>query len=293
MYAQLFGNYLLSKGYVTTDQLIESIRYTKTVHLKLGVLAIHAGYMTSGEVDEIHIMQTHVDKRFGDLAVEQGFLKPSQLEELLRSQKPGFLLLGQALIEKKFLTNQEFENILVDYQSEFEIMDGDFTDSQQEKIVDLLKDFYRSTYLEENNPYLEYISLLFNNIIRFIGEDFTPFKGTEISSYPSNFCVSQKILGKYPAYTAIDMDEATYIKFATRYAGEEFTLNDEYVEASVADFLNLHNGLFTVAMSNEQSVELSLTPPVAEHNQILSPSDNIFCIPITFSFGTINFLLSL
>lgn len=293
MYTQLFGNYLLSKGHVTSEQLIESIQYAKDVHLKLGVLAIHAGYMTSGEVDEIHIMQTHVDRRFGELAVEQGFLRPAQLEDLLKGQRPGYLLLGQALIEKNHLTNQEFETILSSYQSEFKVMNGNSIDEQQERIPDILKNFYQSSFLGEKDSYMEYIALLFNNIIRFVGEDFTPFKGKEVSSYSSDFCVSQQVQGKYPAYTAIDMDEETYIRFASRYAAEDFFVNDEYVEASIADFLNLHNGLFAVVMSNENSIELSLTPPVAEHHQDLPLIGDTLCIPITFSFGKINFLLSI
>ncbi|SCP95118.1 chemotaxis protein CheX [Anaerobium acetethylicum] len=292
MYTQFFGNYLLSKGLVTSEQMVEAIRYTKTVHLKLGMLAIHAGYMTSGEVEQVHILQTRISKPFGELAVAEGFLTPEQVTELLSAQKPGFLLLGQALIERGYISTNQFESVLSAYQSEFEITDNDFSEDQTHRIDTLIQDFYYSNRSENSAYYLNYITLLFNNLIRFIGEDFTPFKASAISAYPSNYCVSQVIKGSFSAYTAIDMDRDTFITFASRYAGENFSEFDEYVKASVEDFLNLHNGLFAVNMSNDHSIDLTLNPPIHENNCIIAPSAFLSCIPVSFSFGTINFLIS-
>ena len=59
MYTQFFGNYLLEKDIITTEQLLDALQEQSKVHLKLGTLAIHEGYMTAGEVDNIIIMQTH------------------------------------------------------------------------------------------------------------------------------------------------------------------------------------------------------------------------------------------
>ena len=59
MYTQFFGNFLLSRGVVTSEQLINAIKEESTTHIKLGTLAIHAGYMTASEADNIIIMQTN------------------------------------------------------------------------------------------------------------------------------------------------------------------------------------------------------------------------------------------
>lgn len=293
MYTQFLGNYLLSKGYITSEQLIDSIRYAKTLHMKLGFLAIHAGYMTCAEVDKIHIMQTHVDKRFGELAVEEGYLTSGEVDELLKMQKPSFLLLGQAIVEKSYMTMKQFEDALISYQSDYKLSETDLTDTQSDKLNLILKDFYQFNSNQYLDYYIEYIGLLFNNLTRFIGDDFTPFKGTAFSSYSTDFSISQKVLGNMEFNTVIDMDEPTYIKFASRYAEDDFVENDEYVNASVEDFLNLHNGLFTVNMSNEHLEELALTPPVRERNSLLTSESKIYCIPIGFSFGTINFLMTI
>ena len=62
MYTQFFGNYLLSQGYVTQEQLFEAMQKQSSQRMKLGTLAMHAGLMTAAEVDQIVILQTHYDK---------------------------------------------------------------------------------------------------------------------------------------------------------------------------------------------------------------------------------------
>lgn len=138
MYTQFFGNYLLEKDIITTEQLLDALQEQSKVHLKLGTLAIHEGYMTAGEVDNIIIMQTHQDKKFGELAIEEGYLTEEQVNALLEAQKPDYLLLGQALIEKGILTNTQFENILIEYQSDNEIYNLDLTDFQKKKFDEMI-----------------------------------------------------------------------------------------------------------------------------------------------------------
>ena len=89
------------------------------------------------------------------------------------------------------------------------------------------------------------------------------------------------------------MEPTTAVGFASRYAKMEFTEFDEYVKASLEDFLNLHNGLFSVNMSNEVSMELTLDPPAQETDPVLTLSDNAFVIPVIYPFGTIYLILTL
>ncbi|MCI8372853.1 MAG: chemotaxis protein CheX [Lachnospiraceae bacterium] len=292
MYTQFLGNYLLNKGYVTKEQLIEALQYQKTVHLKLGVLAIHAGYMTASQVEQIHIMQTHKNERFGELAVEAGFLTQEQVDFLLSSQKPDYLLLSQALVDKGYMTTAQFEKAMMEYQSEYEITENDFTDEQSDKVMQLIQHFYKLENDSNSELFSQYITLLFNNIIRFIGKDFTPHEAVRLSVYPTDKCVTQKIQGEFSTQTAIDMNEDSFIAFASRYAGEEFTDNDEYVQASVEDFVNLNNGLYVVNLSNESSIELSLEPPISQFDTQLNENIEYFQLPVTFPFGTVNFIIT-
>ena len=67
--------------------------------------------------------------------------------------------------------------------------------------------------------------------------------------------------------------------------------SDEYVQASLGDFLNLQNGLFIVNVSNTSNTELTLGAP--EHITV-SPiqfSGRTLHIPVLYTFGTIDFYM--
>ena len=68
------------------------------------------------------------------------------------------------------------------------------------------------------------------------------------------------MLGDFSAFTAIEVNKDTLLSFATRFSKEPLFGVDEFTLATYGEFLNLHNGLFTVNMSNENNIELELTP---------------------------------
>lgn len=292
MYTQFFGNYLLNKHRITPEQLMNAIQDKKNIHLRLGVLAIHGGYMTAEEVEHVHIKQTHLDKRFGEIAIDEGFLTNAQLDVLLNTQIPDYLLLSQSLVNKGYLSMEEFQASMIEYQSHYELTALDFSNEQSTKVNSLIREFFEFDNIADDLTEMLYcyITLLFNNIIRFVGEDFTPFPIVKIGAYPITWCVSQKITGDFQLHTAMDMDESTLLSFASRYVGEEFYVNDEYVKSSMEDFMNLHNGLFAVNISNSNSKELNLQPPLTENDVLFVPEAPIFYIPIQFTFGTVNFM---
>lgn len=290
MYAQFFGNFLLSRGVVTRGQLITAIEKKTAKHIKLGTLAIHAGYMNASEVEEVITIQTQRDMHFGEIAIQEGFLTELQVKELLHSQSPDFLLLGQVLVDDQIITNQELETLINEYQSENEIYDLECNEEKKEVVERLLEKYFYIVGRNISDYEFNYTTLLFNNLVRFIGDDFTPICPTPCTEYPRNVCISQKIVGSYDINVHIDMPETVCIHFASRYADTEYTEFDEYVQASIEDFLNLHNGLFNVNVSNENGVELHLEPPYVETVDLLTFQQESYLMPVVYPFGTINFI---
>jgi CheY-specific phosphatase CheX len=88
------------------------------------------------------------------------------------------------------------------------------------------------------------------------------------------------------------MEPDTAIAFAGRYAKMDFNEFNEYVKASLEDFINLHNGLFSVNMSNTYSKEAELDPPEHTEEKSLKLSDDAFIVPIIYPFGTVYFIVS-
>ena len=258
MYAQFFGNFLLSRGVITRKQLIDIMQKKADTKVKLGTLAIHAGYMTANEVDRIYILQTHQDKRFGELAISEGYLTEEQVTNLLLEQEPDFLLLGQALIEEGIIDNQQLQDLIIAYQSDNELDEFTYSSETQDAIHHMVENFFVLAERSLSHYEISFFQLLLNNLIRFIGDDFTLISPSNCREYPTNYCISQKLNGPFSVRTYIDLPEDTCIAFASRYVDEEFTEFDEYVSSSLEDFLNLHNGVFSVNMSNEYSMELEL-----------------------------------
>ncbi len=292
MFTQFFGNYLLNNSYVSAEQLVEGIQVKSKTRLKLGVLAIDAGYMTAAQVEEVHERQMLVDKRIGDIAVEMGYLTEAQVEELLGNQKKGYLLLGQALVDLGYMTNDQFEEAIGNYKAKYKIdesADGDNVDAKAAQMVKELCDF---SY-DDSKMYTDYVVLLFKNLVRFVGDDFAPLKPRLEKAEVAYKSVSQKVKGQFSLDMAIAFDdEDAMVEFGNRYSGETFTKDDmEYVEAAACDFINIHNGLFTVNVSNDTNVELNLTPPeVIEKATDIEGEAMIF--PVQFTYGVVNFILA-
>lgn len=291
MFSQLFGSYLLNNKIVTPEQLKDALDYQKTVHLKLGVMAVNSGFMSADDVNAVHNMQSKVDKKFGELAIDMGFLDKEKLEILLSTQKSGHLLLGQALVDRKYMTLEQFAESLNDYKKHYSLTNEQFKSLQDEDVEAIVNALYSFEGSSQNNTYKSYLALAFRDFIRFIDEDFRPLNIVPIKDYKFNWIASQEILGDVSFYTAIAAEEDIFVKFAGKYAKEEYSSNDEYAQAAVGEFLNLNNGLFLVNMSNDD-VELELTPQMVDSGKTLTGLEDAFCIPIAFGFGKVDIIVS-
>lgn len=298
MYAQFFGNFLLTKHAITTEQFLEAAETLRLERFKIGNLAMHAGYMTPEDVDAIVVMQTHNNLRFGELAVQEGYLTEDQLQALLDMQIPDYMLFGQILVDQGSLTSLAFKQLLNEYQRDNSIDKSSLLEQNREMFEELMRDCLIETekkHIDHEFPkeLFDYLNLLFNNLLRFIGEDFTILKPCLCTDYTPVYCVSQTISGRYEITSYFDTDPEAAIVFASRYTGDEFDAFDEYVKASLEDFLNLHNGLYNVNVSNESSIELSLSPPEICEDMKLDFESCSFLLPVIYPFGKLKFIFHL
>lgn len=290
MFTQFFGSFLLNKKIVSPANLRVALEKKDTTRVKLGVLAINAGYMTAKQVDEVHRKQATVDKRIGDIAVEMGYLTEAQVEELLSSQKTGCLLLGQALVDMGCLTNEEFETVLNDYKNENGLSDKDFSNEDNKKTESVISSFYaiEGKYMDYCS---EYVNVLFKNLIRFVGDDFTPLQSAVTDD--NDIAVIQELCGDFNAVSAITADNKAGLAFASRFAEEEITDSD-YAKDAVSEFLNLSNGLYNVNISETTGKEIGLNPQETTTAAAVNSIKAKFTltIPVEFTFGTVVFTLA-
>jgi len=293
MYTQFFGNYLFSNGHITKEQLLSALSRQSKTSIRISTMALYTGYMSAQEIEYVISLQKEEGKRFGEIAIRDGYLSQAQLVEILNMKVPDYLLLGQILIEDGIFTYEEFENIFTDYRSQTEFMDLELNENNKIDFENLLESF--SILSEAAIPQFgkSYLELLFNNFVRYIGDDFYTLPPSFCTEFPTERCVSQTIEGNYLVNTYFSMDEATAIEFATRYSGEYFDEYNEYVSAAIEDLLNLHNGLFIVNASNERSNEFSIGIIGFHENEILEFDHPTILFPICYPFGIIYFIMEI
>lgn len=291
MFTQFFGNYLLNQNLVSPEHLAEALRLQNQTRLKLGVLAINEGLLTAKQVELAHKEQQRADKRIGDVMVGMGLLTKKQVDSLLNIQPSGHLLLGQTLVDRGYMTTSQFEAALSAYKRENSITDEDFKNIDDGTVRRLVDHFY--SFDSNGAIYLtSYVSLLFRNLVRFIGDDFTPMDARAFCGAVLK-CIEQRISGGLSAITLVDADASTMIEFASRFAKESLTDDDEYTHACVSEFLNLNNGLFAVNVSNDTGLELKLEPQSYYDSLDIKSLSDACVIPVRFSFGEVDFIISM
>jgi len=292
MLTQFFGNYLLQKNIITSPQLMQALQHKNSKGSKLGSLAVNAGYMTEAEVEDVHNMQTRYDKRFAEIAIHMGYLTSQQAEELLNTQKLGYVMLGNSIITLGFADESVIQEAVASYETEFNLDHTNILYAGQDIVDEMVGRFYGFDNKKEPNLAKSYATLLIKNIIRFVGNDCSLLSPvTELPEIIAPFTSYQDIIGDYNSNTYICGDISSFIAFANRYAGEAFEDDSDFIKESVSDFLNLHNGLFTVNVSNDLGIDLELSPPYADETAPkLAPGSYI--IPIEFTFGIIYFIFT-
>lgn len=290
MFSQYFGHYILNKGLIKAEQLTDALVYQRSVHLKLGVIAVNAGLMSPAQVEQIHNMQKRVDRRFGELAVEQGFISAEQLNTLLATQKQGHLMLGQALIDLNYFTLEQLQTALENYKKESGLSTRQFNVIRNDDMLEIEQIFQNFGESQLCKTYSDYVTLLVKNVIRFIDDNPTVEINQFNSDYKTEWYAYQEIIGKINMHTGIACDTPVFIKLAGKFAQEELTEADELVQDSVGEFLNLHNGIFMVNMSNN-GVELDMKPQSVVKDTTVKSSGKAYIISCHMTWGKFDLLI--
>lgn len=289
MFSQYFGHYLLNRGLITNTQLQDALHFQETVHVKFGVIAVDKGFMTSSQVDEVHEKQKQMDKRFGEIAVELGYLTEDQVEDLISHQKQGYLYLAQALVDRGYMSMDQFSTALNDYKKEYSLSDSEFEAIRRGDIETLVDHILTADKEDVREKFGNYLSLFAKNMIRFIDRQALLEITEDNKVLDSTWLVSQEIVGDAPLFTAFAIDDEALLYVASKYAEEEIPEVDELAKDAISEFLNLHNGIYLVNMSN-WGTELSMNPQQLKEN--VKVTGDVLPITVKTQKGSFQLLLS-
>jgi hypothetical protein len=109
-----FGQYLLSKGIIDRDALIDAIELQRKTNLSLSEIALRCGYVDSRQNDSILTLYRTTDIGIEDLCAK--YLSAEQLEDLVTIQRSDWIRIGAALVAGGHLTREEVEKRLAEFQ---------------------------------------------------------------------------------------------------------------------------------------------------------------------------------
>ncbi len=102
----LFCEHLITRGLVSTDQVLEALDYQKSNWAPIGKIAISKRMITIKQVFDILNRQATSTKKFGEIACELGYLVPDDVDRLLVMQREENLHVGEVLVKLNYLERE-------------------------------------------------------------------------------------------------------------------------------------------------------------------------------------------
>lgn len=113
MGSMFFGQYLLSKGVIDREALIDAIELQRRSNLSLAEIAARRGFLDRAQQDSIQTLYRTSDADIEELCGR--YLEPEQLEEVISIQRSDWVRIGAALVAGGHLTKDEVEQRLDEF----------------------------------------------------------------------------------------------------------------------------------------------------------------------------------
>lgn len=289
MFTNIFGNYLVRKNIITDDEFLSIKMQIDKTRVKLGLIAVSEKLMTEKQAEEVNLKQQMMDKKFGDIAVSLGYLNEVQVERLLALQGNEYMRFCQSAVDKNILTLEQIEGALDYYKKE-----NGFTFSDMEDIKSGDVDRVLPLFLPElpDGPFVDLLAVTFRCINRLASDDISIKRGYTTRDYRTGAVAMQEIVGDYNVLTAFSGDDKGILAIAEAFAKQFFDEVDVNALDSVGEFINISDGLFATAKSQE-GMELNLLPPRLSKDPIEIKGSTIVVIPIFINQQPLDWIVSL
>ena len=276
MFTNIFGNYLVRKNIITEDEFISIKMQIDKTRVKLGLIAVSEKLMTEKQADEVNLKQQMMDKKFGDIAISLGYLTEVQVERLLALQGNEYMRFCQSAVDKDIMTLEQIEGALDYYKKE-----NGFTFADMEAIKSGDVDRVLPLFLPEipDGPFVDLLAVTFRCINRLASDDISIRRGYTTNNYKTGAVAMQEIVGDYNVTTAFAGDDKGILAIAEAFAKQFFDEVDINALDSVGEFINISDGLFATAKSQE-GMELNLMPPKLSKDPLELNGSMIVVIPI-------------
>jgi CheY-specific phosphatase CheX len=250
MSSRFFGQYLLEKGRITSQQLFTALDNQKSVTSPIGILALEKGWLTAEQIKQILETQKKTNYRFGEQAVLSGLLTQAQVEELLNEQETSHrVLLGEVLVTKGYLTLAALEKEFKDYDKEEEKLSSELAAAfEKVRNRDLVKTF---------------TDLMMIMFTRFAKQELKIEQCETGKDKVRLFrwVFSQKVAGENVEFNCLlSVPPKLLLQMASTMLDETVSAPDELALDASKEFVNIANGNACARLS-EYGLNLTMRPP--------------------------------
>ena len=276
MFANIFGNYLVRKNIITEDEFLTIKMELDKTRVKLGLIAVSEKLMTEEQAEEVNRKQMQQDRKFDDIAVSMGYLTEAQVERLLSLQGNHYMRFCQSAVDKEIMTLEQIEGAIDYFKKE-----NGFTFADMEAIKSGDVDRILPLFLPEmpDGPFIDLMAITFRCINRLASDDLSLKRGYTTSNYRTGAVAMQEIVGDYNVLTAFSGDDKGILAIAEAFAKQFFDAVNVNALDSVGEFINICDGLFATAKS-EDGMFLNLMPPTLSKDPLEINGSMVIVVPI-------------
>lgn len=118
MAVKFFGQFLVEKGVVSREALLQAVDLQEKTNLKFGEMVVAMKLMTMADVERVNLAQRSQDLHFGDMAVNLGIITETQVQQVLTKQRNNHLYIGEALIKVGALGPEQLQGYLEEFKQD-------------------------------------------------------------------------------------------------------------------------------------------------------------------------------
>jgi len=254
MMSRYFGQFLLERGLVTKEGLLEALEYQSSANYPIEIVAVIKNFLTVDQVRELREEQVRAAKSFSDVALDRGALSPEQVDEIWRFQNERWVFLGDALVRRGHLGKEALYDALGEYQKAYH---GQETDLEA-----------RLDAVPHREVVQTLLDLTVRNLLNVCSDmvKISPAGRIETLDDADGVVFSQRVAGDPTFVYGLCMGPELAAAVARGLGGIEATgLNDE-VQDALAEFVNIVVGNACAALSTGGRVLKPEPPLVALHN---------------------------
>ncbi len=257
MVVKFFGQYLLDKGVITRDQLLDAINHQKEISKPLCTLALEKGYLSAEQIAEMEAERIKSDKKFMGIALDRKILSFEQLEQLYKVKTERWIFLGEALVERGHLSLTQLGELLKEYRRQLPVEEGPL-----ERVLAGVKgrDIISAMLQVTVDLFIHYTK----KIVQVVSVENAAREPEGVA-----YLLSQKVTGDRTFHYALALPEELTLAIASHMMGAEQAEVTPTVLDAVTEFANVvvGNGCARLSLKN---VKVAADPPRIMTKETLS-----------------------